>query len=282
MSVVAKILIVVNLLLAVAFLAASATYLGAKTSAKKELAEYKIKAQADIQTLTNQKEKLSADVSEAEANAREAEKGKREAEAKLASKEEVWSEVDKAFQAQKDALATLSTTLENAQNDLDAQVKRNADLTNQAAAAIRDKEDAVTRENAAVADKQRLEDELITARQQLADGAKALHRVQEELANAKLKIKGLEDAYGPASELIGTPALEAVVTGVSTDVNLVLLSLGRDDGMKKGFELTIYRGSEYVGKVIVDQVQKDHCTAYSVKAVERTPIRVGDRGTTRF
>jgi DNA repair exonuclease SbcCD ATPase subunit len=282
MSVVAKILIVVNLLLAVAFLAASATYLGAKTSAKKELEEYKIKAQAEIQTLTSQKETLQADVSEAEANAREAEKLKRDAEAKLKAKEDVWDDVDKAFQAIKEAHVTLVSSHEAMKNDLSAQVERNSDLTKQAAAAIRDKEGAVTRENAAVADKQRLEDELITARQQLADGAKALNRVQTELGQAKLKIKGLEDAYGPASDLIGTPALDAVVTGVSTDVNLVMLSLGRDDGVKKGFELTIYRGGEYVGKVIVDQVSKDHSTAYSVKAVEKTPIRVGDRGTTRF
>jgi hypothetical protein len=69
---------------------------------------------------------------------------------------------------------------------------------------------------------------------------------------------------------------------VDTDLNIVLLSVGSADGVKVGYEFTVYRGSEYVAKVVVEKVGSDWCSGYSKKGLEKTPIRVGDQATTRF
>jgi len=72
------------------------------------------------------------------------------------------------------------------------------------------------------------------------------------------------------------------VSAVDNKMNIVILSVGRDDKVKEGYKFTIYRGDDYVGQVIIDKVEKDYCSGYSMKAVEKQPIQVGDRATTRF
>jgi len=49
-----------------------------------------------------------------------------------------------------------------------------------------------------------------------------------------------------------------------------------------GYEFTVYRGDKYVGKVIVDDVQKDHCSGYSKKELQSGNIAVGDDARTRW
>ena len=52
--------------------------------------------------------------------------------------------------------------------------------------------------------------------------------------------------------------------------------------MKVGFAFTIYRGNVYVARVVIDKVEKESCSGYSMKELEKTPIQVGDEATTRF
>jgi hypothetical protein len=65
-------------------------------------------------------------------------------------------------------------------------------------------------------------------------------------------------------------------------MNIVVLSIGRDDAVKPGYEFTVFRGSEYVARVVIDKVEKDFCSGYSKKEVEKMPISVGDDATTKF
>ena len=55
-----------------------------------------------------------------------------------------------------------------------------------------------------------------------------------------------------------------------------------DDKVQVGFEFTIYRGMEYVGKVVINRVERDYCSGESKKEIQKSPIQVGDQATTRF
>ena len=45
------------------------------------------------------------------------------------------------------------------------------------------------------------------------------------------------------------------------EVKLVMLSVGSDDGVKRGYRFTIRRGERYIGKVEVERVFNDMCSA---------------------
>jgi hypothetical protein len=282
MSVVAKILVVVNLCLAVAFLAASATFLGARTHWKKlhedDTAAWALEKAELEGTVTEKTNQLSE-----EARLREkAIDEKKEAERLLKAKESIWADLATAHQALNAAHVSLTSKLATAETEMAAKDKRIADLQGERDTALNAKEEAVTRENVAVADKERLGDEILTLKQMGAESAKKIVAQGEEVANLKLKLKAYEEQIGKLPEILAAPPIDGRVTGVSADYNLVMLSVGRDDLVKEGYEFTIYRGGEYVAKIVVDRVEKDHCTGYAKKGVQRAPIREGDQATTRF
>jgi hypothetical protein len=80
------------------------------------------------------------------------------------------------------------------------------------------------------------------------------------------------------------PAIDAKVAAVKTDVNpaLVLLSVGSDDKVEKGFHFSIYAGAEFKGKVVVEKVLKDSCGCRVLFTKEGQSIQAGDSAATRL
>lgn len=80
------------------------------------------------------------------------------------------------------------------------------------------------------------------------------------------------------------PAIGGVVVAVQTDVDpqLVLLSVGSDDGVEKGFHFSIYRGSRFVGKVVVEKVLRDSAGCRVLFTAEGHDVRPGDSAATRL
>ncbi|MEZ0229500.1 MAG: hypothetical protein ACAI25_12795 [Planctomycetota bacterium] len=80
------------------------------------------------------------------------------------------------------------------------------------------------------------------------------------------------------------PAIDARVTAVKRDVQpgLVLLAAGSDDKVEKGFHFSVYRGSVFVGKVVVEKVLRDSCGCRVLFTKEGESIQVGDAAATRL
>jgi len=68
--------------------------------------------------------------------------------------------------------------------------------------------------------------------------------------------------------------------GVSDDV--VVVSLGTDDGIRKGHVLDIYRGDRYIGKAVVTIAQFDKSAARISPDFRRDLVQEGDHVTTKF
>ncbi len=80
------------------------------------------------------------------------------------------------------------------------------------------------------------------------------------------------------------PAIDARVAAVKNDVSpaLVLLSVGSQDKVEKGFHFSIYRGSEFVGKVVVEKVLAESCGCRVLFTDGSKQIQAGDSAATRL
>jgi len=80
------------------------------------------------------------------------------------------------------------------------------------------------------------------------------------------------------------PAIDGAVVGVKSDIDppLVLLSVGSDDGVERGYHFSIYRGSTFVGKVVVERVLRDSAGCRVLFTAEGQSINQGDKAATRL
>lgn len=105
--------------------------------------------------------------------------------------------------------------------------------------------------------------ELQYARQEAEVLQKSLASLEENhiaLARDKKRLEETMKALnerGIDTELV-TPKklLEGKVTAVSTEIGLVVISIGRDDGVLEGNEFTIYRAGTFIAKITVDRVDR--------------------------
>ena len=59
-------------------------------------------------------------------------------------------------------------------------------------------------------------------------------------------------------------------------MGLVVISLGQEDGVQKGFEYIVSRGSKYVATIKITDVQAKKATGMSVKGMQQMPISTND------
>ncbi|WP_372370679.1 von Willebrand factor type A domain-containing protein [Candidatus Uabimicrobium sp. HlEnr_7] len=128
-----------------------------------------------------------------------------------------------------------------------------------------------------------LQRELNNVLAEVSEKEKIIQKQQRELLEAKQIISAAEK-QGVRLDLLYTKKkpLDGFITAVSKKLPLVMLSLGSDDKVLKGYQFTIYREAKYVGAVIVEEVYKDACAARIIKEKTRIKVKKGDSVTTRF
>jgi predicted nuclease with TOPRIM domain len=282
MSVVAKILIVLNLLLAVVFLGSAATFLGAKETWKKKYNDLNTETTATIEALTADKAALNDRLTIAQGKVAELQAALDSVTSQFETKQEEYAEILK----RRNELATEMTALNAEKADLIKQIEqltaRKDQLIDEKDQAQTEKNRAVQAENVAVTEQRRLQDNLNDANDMIAGLEKRIVDMGGQIESLDMRLKVYVEQFGELPEMIAMPALAAKVSAVNNDLNIVVLSIGRDDKVKPGYVFTIYRGTDYVAKVVIDKVDKDFCSGYSRKPVEKAPIQVGDDATTRF
>ncbi len=150
----------------------------------------------------------------------------------------------------------LTATLEVQVRQLDVQLTQIQEMTNKV-------EDYRTRLGKANTEKLTAVQELQYVRQEaerLSKDLAGLEDSHQALAREHLRTKEIIaelNKRGVQTDLV-TPSrvLEAKVTAVDANIGLVIVSIGRDDGVLEGNEFTIYRGSNFVAKIVVDKVDR--------------------------
>jgi hypothetical protein len=78
----------------------------------------------------------------------------------------------------------------------------------------------------------------------------------------------------PSTPGIFPHAHEARITAVAHEIGLVVISLGSDEGVVEGAAVTLYRGSDFVAKAVVDRTDRKWSAAKI--SVKKMDARVGD------
>ena len=60
------------------------------------------------------------------------------------------------------------------------------------------------------------------------------------------------------------------------------ISIGDDDGLRKGHTLEVYRRNAYVGRVVVVRTEPDRSVARIIREYRRGIIKKGDRVATKL
>jgi len=125
-----------------------------------------------------------------------------------------------------------------------------------------------------------LETDLSDLRTQFAD-------TRRQLREKELLISMAEGAGVDFEQLVQgppVPAIDGNVVAVKADVAppLVLLSVGTDERVERGFHFSIYRGSQFIGKVIVERVLRDGAGCRVLFTADGQTIQPGDSAATRL
>ena len=280
MSLFAKIMVVVNLILAVVFLASAGTVLNAMESWKAKHGRDTTELQASNADLESQRDAQASAKDRALSAQGASETAKVAAEAKL----NVLQNSNDAVMAHNAKLEEQLQTLVNTQQDL--QTKNSElqgiieNLRGELARAEGEKRDA----NAKV---ETLERSVARLEQQNADAAAALGAAEMAVtaaaeANDRLKteIAMYNKHFGALPGGVAMKPLDAVVQAVDNANDIFILSVGSNDGVSEGYEFTVHRNGEYIATVVVDKVFANHASAHTKDGLKRKDAQAGDGAST--
>jgi Ca-activated chloride channel family protein len=122
--------------------------------------------------------------------------------------------------------------------------------------------------------------ELQDARQLAERLQQDLGQLEEKHVEMALDKKHLEEKINAIAQNGGNvntapvKSLEGKVTAVANEIGLVVMSLGKDDGVLEGDNFSIYRGGEFVAKLVVDRADRKWAAGKVV--FKMSDPRVGD------
>jgi hypothetical protein len=120
----------------------------------------------------------------------------------------------------------------------------------------------------------------------IAEVRKDFTATKQKLLDAELVMDELQRIGVPISTLVinhePLPPIRGKVAGVRADVQpaLVLLTVGKDDKVKMGYPFTVYRGNEFIGKVVVEKVMADSAGCRVLFTAAGKAIKAGDEVAT--
>jgi len=121
-----------------------------------------------------------------------------------------------------------------------------------------------------------LEKNLATLEQQYLVQAKDLNQTKTMLDEYKRKAPTL------LTEAVPAKLVEGKITAISDkpDLNIVMISVGKNDGVELGMRFTVYRADKYVAKVQVEKVEAQWAACFSIKEFQSDTIKINDNVTT--
>ncbi len=283
MSTLAKVFVVLNLVFAVIYLGITAALLSKQENWYHKHENLRVTHEKDMKDKGEQINGLQAEVTRLTAANQTDRSEINRLNAELKSENEKYQNEAKKYNDLNTELGKLREKYETLSKDLEEQRQGNVRLSAENDQLKANLDEAVKIKEQNIDDKMRLSKELEDAKMVLDNLEKAhvelAKRNQENeniIANylAKLKIR-------IPQELVKAPAIAGRVIGVSDQYNLVMISVGDQDGVKEGYEFTISRGKEFVGRVKVDKVFPDMCAASALEEYQREKIQKGDEARTR-
>ncbi len=265
MSVFSKIFIVINLFLTLGLVGVMGTLLSQKADYKAKYTEFhkgmrnkraelrdkQAEFKEQLESLQAEEQSVDAKIKELDSSVASAAATRQKNESDLNSKKKQAGE-----------LRTKKRKTDKAYADLDREVK---DLMGELSRASSGRSNAVGRRKMANSGLKSVKD----VKQDLSDTLATLQRNYKKLGERKKRaqfyITQAKHKHDIPVEQIARlrliPDLQGVVARNSPDVELCIISLGKNDGVYKGLIFRVSRGNQYVGLVKVKDVFPNMCSA---------------------
>lgn len=285
MSTIGKIFLVLNLVLAGAFVGYASLSVGRAAELKKQNAEAIARLQAE-------KDKLDKDLAEALASANTERTTKDEVTSQRnnlqAEKTRLEQDLDRAREENARNGGTLKTLTESVA-EFSGKLEKIAQEKDQALAAKESAalkaQEADQRAQAAELAQREAEESKTRADRDIADLSKALASSKKDVSALQVKYDSLKRFTGVAeSDITSQNPIDAVVAHAdySSGVGLIQLNRGKDDGVAQGYVFDVWQGSTYKGQVKIDMVYKNSCAGTVQHAKAGVQITAGDSASTHL
>ncbi len=283
MSLLAKVFVVVNLVLAILFFSTSATLYTTRrnwgeavekivTNAKVELKKVsdEIKSQASVlQDYAKRLSKLDADYNTVSADKQKKDVEITELKGKL---EKANLRIDTEVKDRTQLTATLQ----------DIQAKK-ADLDKLVDSLRKETDEAKAGRELATNDMTRIRVDLERANNEHSKLLIEHDQILQKNQTMEIQLAAVKRANVDIDILDNPPPIDAVVQAVGkAEDKIVVLSVGRGDKVEEGFEFTVYRGDRFVGKVKVIKVYDELSGARILYTQEGETIQQGDKAATQL
>lgn len=276
MSMFAKVMVIVNLVLAVAFLAAAGTLHGAAESWKGQYGQLETQKNQTIQALEGQLKAKGAENDQLRTEARALEGRAQAAEAVQKQQSDSNATLKAQYDTQSAEIAKLQANTTDLANAVKSQTDRNEQLMNQNSQLSADlkqtQEKLTTSDEVGARETQRADN----AERSLAAAEATNKSLSETLDAANTTITAYQKKFGSFGDMVAVKAVKGVVQAASSPDDVFVLSVGGKDGVKVGYEFTVSRGDKYVSTIVIDSVFPNHSAGHTKTGMKKMDVQAGD------
>lgn len=251
MSSMAKIFVVVNLVLAVAAFGSAATLLGAQNDYRVALEKKSDDYRTLQQTMKTNEDQHNADMRSQQQAASDAINLKNTAQTQNESLRAQLAEAKNANDVLRRSLDTLTQQVQRLTDTQEKQKDWQEKLTGQAREATDAKTNALQQLENETANRARLERAVADLNEQIQTLSAGKGDLEKEVRNLKFwndKMRKLLPGFGESSEGANGRVL-------AVKDNLVVISVGRADKVRRGDVYHLRRGATYVGQIMISRVE---------------------------
>lgn len=231
---------------------------------------------ADIQVLKAEAEAKQIVIENGRSTIALLEQKIRDRDSDLASKDDLVRALEATLADLRTKFEKLLNNMEALSRNLEVMISRVADLNRENQDLRQALEQSRADMSQITAQLLQAQGDLQRAEGQLTNAEEELIRIAREATNLRDRIDRLRQ-QGMKVDVLPVPRLNAVVKGVALDVGVVVLSVGKEEGVTPGMKFTVYRGPEYVCTVSVDKVEARWSSAQIT--TRRMDPRIGDSAT---
>jgi chromosome segregation ATPase len=282
MSLFAKIMVIVNFILAVAFLAAAGTLLGASE-------DYKAKSDKLMADMASEAASHKAQIEKDDANLKQATSRFSDSEKAKAADESLLKELQNSNTAVNNANTQMRADLDklsDAQKDLQGKLADENKMIEEGRDAL-SKSEAARKEGDAKVKAQadeiaRLTQANETAEKTAAAAAADSKTLREQLDEKVTLLDRYKKEKGQLTGGVTMKPVSGVVQACNNSVDIYIISVGAKDQVEVGYEFTVYRGSEYVSTIVIDKVFPNYASGTTKPGTKKRDVMAGDECTTRL
>jgi DNA repair exonuclease SbcCD ATPase subunit len=280
MSGLGKIFVVINLVFSLVIVGAAAAYLSKADEWKTQYDELKTEHDVKVNELTQVRSDWDVFRSQSEKDMTEKMNQISDLEMNNAELQDQLKSERVNNQQLRDDVSRINTVLQNFQTNINELNTRNSELEDQNAAMRNERLDAQQKEKEARDNLIRVEGELQRAREQIESLEMRVAELDQEREQITNVLEHAKNQGFDIASIAAIPEINAYVAEVNNEIGFVILSVGGDDQVQKGYPFHVYRGDRYLGEVRVDEVFPDHASAMIMKQVDGAQFRINDKATT--